>query len=79
MDSRKLISIVVPAYNEGECVDELARRLRLVFEAERERYDFEVIIVENGSVDDTYEKLLRIRDADPRYTTQLLWGRVSWV
>jgi glycosyltransferase involved in cell wall biosynthesis len=68
MDSRKLISIVVPAYNEGECVDELARRLSLVFEAERERYDFEVIIVENGSVDDTYEKLLRIREADPRFT-----------
>jgi len=68
MDSRKLISIVVPAYNEGECVDELARRLSLVFEAERERYDFEVIIVENGSADDTYEKLLRIREADPRFT-----------
>ena len=67
MDSRKLISIVVPAYNEGECVDELARRLCLVFEAERERYDFEVVIVENGSADDTYEKLLRIREADPRF------------
>lgn len=67
MGERSLISIVVPAYNEGECVDELARRLRLIFDQEAERYDFEVIIVENGSVDDTYEKLLRIHEADPRF------------
>jgi len=68
MDDQRLISIVVPAYNEGECVDELARRLRLVFERLEARYRFEVIIVENGSSDDTYEKLLAIRAADPRFT-----------
>ena len=68
MDDQRLISIVVPAYNEGECVDELARRLRLVFEQLETRYRFEVIIVENGSSDDTYEKLLAIRAADPRFT-----------
>ena len=67
MAERSLISIVVPAYNEGECVDELARRLRLIFEQEAERYDFEVVIVENGSADDTYEKLLRIHEQDPRF------------
>ena len=64
---KKLISIVVPAYNEGKCVDELARRLRLVFDQFADRYDFEAIIVENGSLDDTYERLLAIRQADPRF------------
>ena len=67
MADRQLISVVVPAYNEGECVDELARRLRLVFDQLADRYDFEVVIVENGSADDTYEKLMRIRDADERF------------
>ena len=67
MGEKRLISIVVPAYNEGECVDELARRLRMIFDQESERYEFEVVIVENGSVDDTYEKLLRIHAADPRF------------
>jgi glycosyltransferase involved in cell wall biosynthesis len=62
----KLISVVVPAYNEGECVDELARRLRAVFD-QVDRYDFEVVIVENGSVDDTYERLLKIREDDERF------------
>ena len=67
-DSKKLISVVVPAYNEGECVDELARRLKLVFDQMADKYDFEVIIVENGSHDDTYEKLIEIHEADPRFS-----------
>jgi polyisoprenyl-phosphate glycosyltransferase len=64
--ARKLISIIVPAYNETECVDELARRLGEVFDAEP-AYDFEAIIVENGSVDDTWAKLLTIHEIDPRF------------
>jgi polyisoprenyl-phosphate glycosyltransferase len=63
----RLISIVVPAYNESECVDELAARLQAVFAPLAPRYDFEAIIVENGSADDTYEKLLAIRARDPRF------------
>ncbi len=63
----RLISLVVPAYNESECVNELAARLQAVFAALAPRYDFEAIIVENGSADDTYEKLLAIRARDPRF------------
>jgi dolichol-phosphate mannosyltransferase len=62
-----LISIVVPAYNETDCVNELASRLQAVFAPLAPRYDFEAIIVENGSADDTYEKLLAIRARDPRF------------
>ena len=64
--SGKLISVVVPAYNESACIDELARRLQAVFDALGE-YDFEAIIVENGSEDDTFEKLLKIHESDPRF------------
>lgn len=63
---KRLISIITPAYNESECVDELARQLTAVMDSEP-GYDFEVIVVENGSVDDTWEKLLAIRAADPRF------------
>ena len=63
---RKLISIVTPAYNESECVDELARRLAAMMDAEP-AYDFEVVIVENGSQDDTWEKLIEIREHDERF------------
>ena len=61
-----LISIVIPAYNESDCIDELARRLQAVFATVPE-YEFEVIIVENGSADDTFDKLLRIHKADARF------------
>ncbi len=63
----KKISVVVPLYNEGKCVDELARRLALVFDAYTGRYEFEGILVENGSADDTYPLLLGIHAADPRF------------
>jgi len=62
----KLISVIVPAYNETACVDELARRLGAVFDG-LSAYRWEAIIVENGSLDDTYERLVAIRERDPRF------------
>lgn len=62
----KLISIVVPAYNEQDNVDELVSRLQGVFSA-NPAYDFEAIIVENGSLDHTYEKLLAAHQRDQRF------------
>ncbi|MBU6175581.1 MAG: glycosyltransferase family 2 protein [Planctomycetes bacterium] len=63
---KKLISIIVPAYNEEDCVAELARRLALVFDA-NPKYDFEAIIIENGSVDNTWTLLQAIHSNDPRF------------
>jgi dolichol-phosphate mannosyltransferase len=64
---RRLVSVAIPAFNESENLDELVRRLQAVFTTLAERYDFEVVVCENGSSDDTYEKLLAIRAADPRF------------
>ena len=63
---RKKIAVVTSAYNEAECVDELGRRLATVFD-ELPTYDFEVIVVENGSDDDTFERLEAICTRDPRF------------
>jgi len=63
---RKVISVVVPAYNEQDCVDELARRLTSVFSL-HQQYDFEVLIVENGSHDDTWERLTILHRQDARF------------
>ena len=68
MTDRKLISIVVPAYNEEACVEELARRLALMFDA-NPKYEFEAIIVENGSIDRTWELLQQIYEKDNRFKT----------
>ena len=63
-DDRKVISIVSPCYNEAGNVAELADRIRAVFAPLADRYDFEAILVENGSHDGTYEELLRVRAGD---------------
>lgn len=63
---KKLISIIIPAYNEQDCVDELARRLSDVF-TQQNRYDFEVLVIENGSHDATWERLTLIHQRDPRF------------
>ena len=62
----KLISVIIPAYNEEECVDELATRLKKVFAVE-DKYSFEVVIIENGSIDKTWEKLMEIAKQDSRF------------
>jgi dolichol-phosphate mannosyltransferase len=64
--SKKLISIVIPAYNESDCVDELASRLKSVFK-EKSEYEFECILVENGSEDDTFSKIQAINKEDSRF------------
>lgn len=63
---KKLISLIIPAYNEEDCVDELAKRLSQVFDSEKE-YAFEALIIENGSIDSTWEKLQAISRADKRF------------
>lgn len=63
---KRLVSIVIPAYNEEEVLDELQNRLKKVM-GDNSNYEFEVIIVENGSWDLSFEKLLKINEADPRF------------
>lgn len=62
---RKSIDVIVPAYNEQECIEELIRRLLAVFDAER-GYQWRAIIVENGSSDRTWELLQAATKQDKR-------------
>jgi dolichol-phosphate mannosyltransferase len=55
-DLQKTVSIVTPAFNEIECIGELLGRLEVLAAKETE-YQFEVIVIENGSSDGTWEYL----------------------
>jgi dolichol-phosphate mannosyltransferase len=66
MQIRNSVSIVIPAFNESECLDELTSRLKSLFLKE-EKYSWEVIIIENGSTDSTWNKLLDIAGKDERF------------
>jgi len=57
------VSIVVPFYNEEGNVEEMHRRVKAVMEQTGRTY--ELIYVDDGSRDRTYELLKTIYDADP--------------
>lgn len=56
------ISVVVPIYNDQEVIAELHRRLRPVLEAITDRY--ELILVDDGSRDRSWEEMLQVRRAN---------------
>ncbi len=62
----KTISVTIPAFNEEECIEELCARLTKIFEIES-KYKFEVFIIENGSLDRTWNKLTKIAGRDSRF------------
>ena len=64
--NRRLISVAIPAYNESSNLDELFERLRTVFQTNSDKYDFEIVVCENGSNDDSYAKLNAWRAIDSR-------------
>jgi glycosyltransferase involved in cell wall biosynthesis len=63
----RTVDIVIPAYNEEGCVEELARRLKLLFDGES-NYRWRALIVENGSSDNTWKLLEKIANEDDRFS-----------
>ena len=59
------MSIVIPCHNEAEVLDELVKRLVLVIN--QVNLTTEVILVDDGSKDSTWEKFLSIRERDQRF------------
>jgi len=62
---KKLISIVSPTYNEEDNVEELYRRLSLIWD-KNTNFNFELIVIDNASVDRTVERLKEIARRDMR-------------
>lgn len=61
----KRISLVVPFYNESEGVDAFYQAIHPVLDA-LPAYSFEVVCIDDGSRDDTLERLIAYKDIDPR-------------
>jgi dolichol-phosphate mannosyltransferase len=65
MKSKKLISIVIPIYNEELGIPELVRQLTKFID-KKINYDFEVIFVEHGSIDNSFSLLQKFAKKDGR-------------
>jgi len=60
----KSLSVILPSYNEAENLPEVIDELRSVLEAEG--LDFEIVVVDDGSTDDTTKVLTTVCGLDPR-------------
>jgi glycosyltransferase involved in cell wall biosynthesis/dTDP-4-dehydrorhamnose reductase len=60
----KLISIVVPTYNEEHGIEEFYRRTKYVLDLLSPRFEHEIIFINDFSTDNTYKKLKLIALAD---------------
>jgi polyisoprenyl-phosphate glycosyltransferase len=54
---KKSLDIVIPVYNESECIEETMKRLDIVSEELCKKFDTRVIYVDDGSKDDTFFKM----------------------
>jgi glycosyltransferase involved in cell wall biosynthesis len=64
--TRPLVSVVAPVYDEEAVIDEFVSRLRTVADGLRERYEFEFILVDDGSRDASLARLKDLARQEPR-------------
>lgn len=62
--TKELISVVVPAYNEIEVIDQFYARATEAMQQLPEAYDYELVFVDDGSKDGTYARLTELADSD---------------
>ena len=65
-ESKILISIVSPVYNESENIDRLYEAITHETDKLKDVYEFEFLFTDNCSEDDTFEKLARLAETDSR-------------
>jgi hypothetical protein len=63
--SRRLVSIVIPVYNEEKILETAVNRLVGDIEPYKNDFDFEIILAENGSKDKTIEKGTELCERHP--------------
>lgn len=63
--NQKLVSLVLPTYNEIDNIDQLYRRICVVTE-QLSQYEFEFLFIDNASTDGTIETLRQLASIDRR-------------
>jgi glycosyltransferase involved in cell wall biosynthesis len=60
----KLISVIIPVFNESGTLEQLHRELSEV--AASRAYDLQIVLVDDGSSDGSWQTIERLADKDPR-------------
>ena len=60
----KTLSIVVPAYNEEEVIELFYKKVKEIVDRIKEKYEYEIVFVDDGSTDNTLNILKKLRESD---------------
>lgn len=66
MRRKKRISLIVPFYNEQDCIQLFAQELEVLINKLAD-YDFEIVCIDDGSHDTTLNRLIGLSNKDHRY------------
>lgn len=58
--SKTLVSIVSPSYNESANIPQMVKEVEVVFSKLSDKYDYEYIFVNDGSTDNTWDMIRRL-------------------
>ena len=65
MEDKKLVTILVPAYNEKDVLNMLYERLANIMDSNA-KYNFEILFINDGSKDNTLDIIKNLREKDKR-------------
>jgi len=66
MENKSLISIIVPIYNEEENIPEFFMAIKKILANLEEKYDFELVFIDDGSRDTSLKELRKIENGNVR-------------
>lgn len=72
---KRLISIIAPMYNEETLAHEYCKETLAMTETLKDKYDFEIVLVNDGSKDNTYAIMLEEQQAHPNEITTICLSR----
>jgi glycosyltransferase involved in cell wall biosynthesis len=62
--TKKLLSIVIPAYREEKNISHIYEELLIVLQSIHDRYHYEIIFVDDGSPDATWKEIEKFCETD---------------
>lgn len=63
-EKKKIISIICPVYNEKDCIPIFYKRLTDVINPLKDKYEIQILFLNNSSTDNTLEIILALREKD---------------
>jgi len=62
----KTISIIIPAYNEEKNIPLIYVELQKIFKTLQDKYIFDMLFINDGSIDKTLSEIEKLADLDPQ-------------